>query len=159
MQNLSTPYDISLEPLCKAHLTQLAAHLRAEDRAELWACYRVPTQEGLEKCVARSFVSVAFLYKGKVCAIAGLEPASLLGQAACVWSWTGTEVLHCQKSFWRISNQVLAVFKKYYPHLYAACDVRYKTALRYLEHLGGKRMRGMIYLAGRETKFALYQWQ
>lgn len=159
LENLSTHYDISLQTLCKEHLQALEATLREPDRQEMWACYRLPARDVLQLCAQRSTVAVAFLYRGKVCAVSGVEGVSLLGNRGCVWSWTGEGVLVCPKSFVRASKQVLAYFRILYPALYAACDVRYRTAQRYLQHLGAQRCGQAFYLAGQETQFIWYQWQ
>ncbi len=159
MLTAAISYDISLEQLCKAHLEELAPALREKDKQELEACYQLPVREGLQLCAARSVCAVAFRYRGEVCAVAGLEPSSLLGAQACVWSWTGIGVEKCPKSFWRVSKRVIDFFKHYYPHLYAACDVRYEQAAHYLCHLGARPAGKLFYLAAPEIPFALYQWQ
>ena len=100
--------DISLAPLCKAHLAELAPRLRAADRAEMWAAYRLQVREGLELCLGRSVLAVAFVYRGKAAAAAGVEAQSLLGRRGCVWSWTGDSVDGCAKSFFRASCAALA---------------------------------------------------
>lgn len=148
--------DISLAPLCKAHLDELAPHLRAADRAEMWAAYRLEAREGLELCLGLSVLAVAFVYRGKAAAAAGVEAQSLLGRCGCVWSWTGEAVNCCPKSFWRASRAALDYFLTFYPLLYAACDVRYGSARRYLRRLGAREAAEAFYLAGKETRFIPY---
>jgi len=157
-QNKPTIHHISLTELCKEHLDELAGELRLADRRELWACYRLPAREGLALCARRSVKAFAFFYRGKIGAAAGIEPLSLLGSQACVWSWTGEQVLNCPKSFFRVSQVVLNYFKQLYPHLYAACDERYETAQHYLERLGAHPCGNKFFLAGPETRFIWYQW-
>lgn len=150
--------DISLVPLCKAHLQDLAPHLRAQDRAEMWAAYRLAPLEGLMLCWQRSALAVAFLYKGRVAAVAGVEPASLLGCSGCVWAWTGRHVQRCPKSFWKASVRVLHFFRRHYGQLFAATDQRYTQACRYLQRLGARPDKHLFYLAGKETRFVLYRF-
>lgn len=130
--------------------------MRAADRAELWAMYRLSAPEGLELCLRRSAAAYAFLYRGKVAAAAGVAPLSLLGQSACVWSWTGEETEKCPKAFWRASVAALAYFYALYPQLYAVCDGRYAAAHRYLRRLGAHAQGEPFYLKGGETRFLLY---
>ena len=106
----------------------------------------------------RSLLSVGFFYRGELAAGAGLEAPQLLGNQACVWSWTGKSVLQCPKSFLQCSRIVLKNFQQLYPQLYAACDVRYRTAGNYLRHLGARPVGKPFYLAGNETLFQCYQW-
>lgn len=150
--------DSSLVRLCKAHLPPLAADLRAQDKAEMWAAYRLPPQESLALCLQRSALALAFLYQGRVAAAAGVEPASLLGWRGCVWSWTGQRVEKCPKSFWKASLVARDVFKRFYPHLFAACDCRYRQAGRYLRRLGARPTGDVFYLTGKETRFELYRF-
>lgn len=156
---LRTPYDIRLQPLCKEHLTRLALSLRKEDRAEMWAAYRLPVQEVLRQCAQRSVLSWACLYRGKVCSVCGVEPQSLLGLQGCVWSWTGQTVEQCPKGFFKASRQVLNYFLSLYPQLYALCDNRYHVSQRYLQRLGAQKQAEQIRLAGPETCFTLYQFK
>ena len=152
----SFSHDISLEPLCKEHLDGLARSLREQDRAEMWAAYRLPAREGLELCWRLSSRAVALLYRGRPVAAAGVQGQTCLGSRACVWSWTGEEVAHCPKEFWWASRAVVAQFRGLYPFLYAACDERYTQARRYLERLGARRIAAPFYLAGEETRFLAY---
>lgn len=154
----TTFHDISLEVLCKAHLDALLPQLRGEDTAELWAAYRLSAAEGLALCLRRSAAALAFCCEGEVCAVAGVEPQSLLGRRACLWSWTGQGVLRRPKTFWKVSLRALAYFRGLYPQLYAACDGRYAAARRYLLRLGARRTGEGFYLAGEETKFYLYRF-
>ena len=152
-------HDISLEPLCKAHLDDLAVHLRREDKAELWAAYRLPVRQALQDCARKSAAAFALVRRGRTMAAAGVEAQSLLGRRACVWSWTGRDVLFCPKIFWRFSCIVRDYFLSLYPQLYAACDVRYAAAQRYLRRLGACATKEKIYLAGKETRFVLYVFE
>ncbi len=131
-------------------------HLRKEDGQELWAFYRLSATEGLDKCLQRSSVAFALSIEGKLCAVAGVAPDSLLGEQACVWLWTGNAVAQYPRVFYQISHQVLAYFKTLYPKLYAVCDERYIAAQRYLRHLGAQCHAEPFYLAGKETRFKLY---
>lgn len=150
--------DISLTPLCKAHLDALAPVLREADRAELWAAYRLSAREVLELCFKRSAAALAFTRKGRIAAAAGIAPMSLLGSCACVWSWTGEEVDACPKAFWKASLKTTEYFRSVYPSLYAVCDERYAAARRYLSRLGAREEGGAFYLAGGETRFRLYRF-
>lgn len=151
----NTFYHSSLAPLCKEHLDELAVTMRPEDRRELWAFYRLPEREGLQKCWKLSAHAVAFIHHGRVAACAGIAPIST-GEWACVWSWTGQEAAECPKAFWQASREALEIFKTYCPRLYAVCDERYNAAHRYLRRLGARRAGAPFALAGDETRFALY---
>lgn len=155
---ISISNDISLRPLCKEDLSALARQLQPQDRKELAACYGLPVLQGLELCVARSIETVCFLYQGQVCAVAGIEPLSLLGKQACVWSWTTHTVRKCPKAFIRVSRYVLQVFQQYYPVLYAACAQSYRQARQYLKHIGGKEENQYFYLADPTVLFCLYRF-
>lgn len=150
--------DISLTPLCKEHLAELALSLQAQDYAEMWAAYRLPVSEVLSLCYQKSAISLAFVYQGKVCAVAGVEADSLLGGRGCLWSWTSGKVKKIPKLFWKISKSVLAYFLSVYPCLYVLCDNRYLQARRYIVRLGGSKRSQKIMLAGKETYFELYQF-
>ena len=150
--------DISLVPLCKEHLSDLAPSLQAQDCAEMWAAYRLPGREVLSLCYQKSAVSLAFLHQGKVCAVAGVEAESLLGGRGCLWSWTGKKVKKIPKLFWKVSKSVLGYFLSVYPYLYVLCDERYLRARHYIVRLGGSKLSQKINLAGKETSFELYQF-
>jgi len=156
--NLSTSYDISLQPFCKEHVKQLSENLRQRDWAEMWACYQLSAEKAIRYCVSQSISVWTLLYQGKVCAVAGIEPLNGLGSSACVWSWTTTDIVHCQKSFWRVSKWLVKEFRTLYPYLYAACAEDYLTARKYLERLGAVSSGKNFYLADPKTKFILYQW-
>ncbi len=148
--------DSSLELLCKAHLDEIALSLRRLDHAELWAMYHLPVRAGLELCAKRSSLAVAFKYRGEVACVAGVAPQSLLGQSACLWSWTGSSADKCPKLFWKASKKMLEIFLLRYPCLYAVCDERYEAARRYLLHLGALERGESFYLQSGETRFRLY---
>lgn len=134
-------------------------HLRAEDRQELTACYGLPARAGLEVCAQLSAAAVAFVYRGEVCAAAGVEAQSLLGRRGCVWSWTGEGVLHCPKAFWRASRAVLRYFHSLYPQLYAVCDVQYRAARRYVQRLGGVETGRTQLRSGAKNSFVVYRFE
>ncbi len=158
-KKLLSYHDISLRLLCKEDLAQLALSLRRQDRSEIWAAYRLPVEDVLEKCYQKSSIALALFYRGKICGAAGVEADSLLGARGCVWSWTGKGVEQSPKKFWQVSKEVLRYFLSIYPQLYALCDVRYRQAQRYLLRLGACKQEGKIHLAGKETVFELYQFQ
>ena len=95
-----------------------------------------------------ALLAVAFVYRGKAAAAAGVEAQSLLGRRGCVWSWTGESVDGCAKSFFRASCAALDYFLTLYPLLYAACDVRYATARRYLRRLGAREAGAGVLFGG-----------
>ena len=97
-------------------------------------------------------------YRGKTVAIAGVEPVSLLGNQACMWSWTGKEIEKCPVSFWKISKAILLFCRQIYPCLYAACDSRYTVAQQYLKRLGAIRHKEPLYLADKQIHFDVYQF-
>lgn len=154
----TTSYDISLRPICKADIDTLAQHLRPEDAQELTACYLLPPRQALELCCNRSSLTVSLFCNGHLCALAGVEPESLLGWRGCVWSWTSRQVLHYQRAFWKISKYVLAQFLTRYPLLYAACAADYAAAHRYLKHLGAQPLPKTLVLADQKTRFCVYQF-
>ena len=136
----------------------MALGLRPQDKRELIACYGLPVREGLEVCLQKSVCAVGFFYRGKLCAASGLEPRTLLGKEACVWSWTTGEITRCQKSFFQISKYVLECFSAFYPVLYAACATDYQQARRYLEHLGAVVQPPFFRLADANRLFCLYRF-
>lgn len=155
---MSFSHNISLQPLCKAHIAELAGSLRPEDWRELWATYRLLALEGLELCRKRSVFSAAFLYRGRVAAAAGVAAENILGTQACLWLWTGQEVEKCRKSFWKAYRGVLAYWLARYPHAYAVCDVRYAAAARCLTRMGAHREGKTFLLEGKEARFQLYRF-
>ncbi len=158
LQELTTSNDISLREFCKGDIAELAKDLRESDVREMWACYHVPPSEALALCVKRSMMIFSLFYKGKISAIGGLDVPDLLGLSACAWLWTGKNVREHPKSFFSISRSIVTYFRQLYPDLYAACDVRYTAAQRYLQHLKARPIGDKFYLVEKETQFQWYRW-
>lgn len=133
--------------------------MRPADRQELVACYQLPVREALEHCVVQSACCISFIYRGKVAAMAGVEPETWLGRRGCVWLWTGEVVEQCPIYFLKASRYLLHLFQQQYPLLYAACATNYPAAQRYIKHLGGQAVGNLFLLADQSIYFQLYQFK
>lgn len=118
-------------------LTHLAAHLRAQDRAELnaagWSDHRV----ALEASVQRSRWSLVALVDGELACVFGCaEYGSLLAPIGVPWL-LGTDVLPRQRRvLQRWAPRYIEAMLQEYPRLFNAVHADNTVAVRWLRRLG-----------------------
>jgi hypothetical protein len=117
------------------HARDLAPRLRAGDHTEC-VDLGVDPLEALEVGVRLSMYSWTALDDGKPCAMWGIRPDDVMGQAARVWLLTGDAVARNRMAFLRHTKAWVARVSDLYPVLYVFPSANYPEALRLLRWLG-----------------------
>jgi hypothetical protein len=128
-------YLVRAEP---KHIESMLGRIRQADRDEFAAGWSLTPEAGLRKGIHVSSHCWAGIWNGRVIAIAGLCPTSLVGDHAVPWM-VGTYDLErpeLRRKFLDVSKGVLAYMLTLYPHLENWVDARNRMAVRWLKWLG-----------------------
>lgn len=119
------------------HAREAAEAMRDADAAELLAATGLSPLDGLERALDVSERAWAGLIDGDVAALWGVQPVTLVGQAAYVWCLTTTVVDRFPLTFAKASIQAMRDLRDDYPVLIGDVDDRYGASCRWLAWLGG----------------------
>ncbi len=123
-------------PVGPVSIGWVAAHLRAGDRAEVWASGRREPLDAIVRSVALSSHVWAGWIDGEPAAVFGVGPASLASGVGVPWL-LGAEILDRHPlALMEVSRDWLARVLTIYPHLENHVDARNRRALRWLDWLG-----------------------
>lgn len=115
------------------HIPLIAARMRPEDRAEVWASDRLFPEEVLRLSLRNSeWARVAFVDADPL-AIFGV---CLLPDAAVPWVLTTDAVCKYPLTFYRSSKAIFREIREAYPLLAQAIDARYTSAISWAKRLG-----------------------
>lgn len=130
------PITAGVLPAKASHITQLLPHVRAADRAELWAGWRHTPEYALSNGVRNSSHAwTGFINFEPVCMF-GVMPVSLLSGSGTPWL-IGTDALVAhQVTFLRRCRSQLARMQRCYEHLSNYVAAENTAAVRWLEWLG-----------------------
>lgn len=123
----STPDDIH----------SLSSSLREPDRLEVLASGSTPFEALTESYKASTIRLSAFL-NGKIIAMFGIAPKTILGERAVIWLLTAPEVEQIKFTFVKLSKRYVKLFLEQYPILENWVDSRYTQAIKWLKLLGAK---------------------
>jgi hypothetical protein len=120
-----------------ADLEHLAAHLRAQDRAELDAAGWADHLQALEQSVERSRWSQVALIDGEIACVFGCaEYGSLLAPVGVPWL-LGTDVLpRYRRVLQRWARRYIEAMLQEYPRLFNAVHADNTVAVHWLRRLG-----------------------
>lgn len=118
------------------HAIQVAAGIRPEDAAEVWAIAMKTPLAAAEQCLERSLRSWAWVEDGQALVIFGVGGESLIGGVGRPWQLTRTEVTQRRTRFCRVSLNALERMREVRPRLENWVDARYGACVRYLRWLG-----------------------
>ena len=142
--------DWQVTPARPGDGVQLAAVLRAQDRAELSATH--PGQdpaECLEKFIAASSVSVCVKDGTQPVLLAGVYHPYVQVPCALVWLLSGEKVARRPIAFFKLARFFLHAWTQYYGELFNYVDARYGAALLFAKRLGGILQNDTTYFSGK----------
>lgn len=117
----------------------LSGRLREADALEVIGAGAANVADGLAESFQRSTLRRTIELDGLPVGMFGLVPDRKIGAvSAQVWLLGTPELSRIKKTFVRESRRVLAEFLKCYPVLWNVVDVRYTSAIRWLESCGAK---------------------
>jgi hypothetical protein len=119
-----------------AHAFELAARMRAEDRAEVWASDHQTAIEALEISSRGSEFARTLLINGEPAAIWGVRAIEELDGVYVAWLLTADIVDRYPITFCRTAKAEIARILDRYPVICNMVDARYTKSLRWLGSLG-----------------------
>jgi hypothetical protein len=129
--------NISIRESVPDDIHSLSSSLREPDRLEVLASGSTPFEALTESYKASTIRLSAFL-NGKIIAMFGIAPKTILGETAVVWLLTAPEVEQIKFTFVKLSKRHVKLFLEQYPILENWVDSRYTQAIKWLELLGAK---------------------
>lgn len=120
----------------EAHVAELAAHMRQADRDELRAAGLTDCRKSLNDSLAVSSHMATILIDGRVAAIFGLVPLSLLGGTAAPWLLGTDLVVVHRRALMRRAPPYIAQMLRIYPHLFNWVYMGNGLAVRWLRRAG-----------------------
>lgn len=131
---------IWLTQATEKHIESMLGRIRQADIDEFAAGYSCTAEQGMLLGLKVSSHCWAGIWNGKVIAIAGLHPTSMVSDHAHPWM-VGTRDIErpeVRRQFLEISRSVLAYMVTIYPNLENWVDARNRLAIRWLKWLGFK---------------------
>lgn len=117
-------------------IRKLSGRLREADAQELLAAGNTSVEGALAYSFSSSTHRRTIELDGVPVGMFGLMPETILGDIANVWLLGTPELAQIKKTFVRQSRRVIAEFLLHYPVLWNVVDVRYVSAIRWLESCG-----------------------
>lgn len=128
--------EIEVRPVRDEDFAELAAHMRPQDIAECNALGITDLEHGLRWCHAVSFLSWTGTADGKVGAIFGVGPLSILGGQGSPWL-LGTNLIDKNAgAFIRRSMPYIQRMLEAFPHLTNHVDARNTRSIKWLKRVG-----------------------
>lgn len=128
--------DLKIIEARPEHAVEVAARLRAEDAAEVWAIGRFTPLAAVEQSLDRSMRAWAWIEDGQPVALFGVGVESLIGGVGRPWLLTTAGVAQHRIRLARLSLNALVRIREVRPRLENWVDARYTVCLRYLRWLG-----------------------
>ncbi len=128
--------NAQIVPATASHIEEMLPHVRQADIDEFLAASGWDARRVLETGLRTSTFTCAGLVNGRVIAIFGVAPASMLGGSGIPWL-VGTDALvKYQRTFLRRCGKVVNAMLTVYPYLENYVDARNHTARVWLHWLG-----------------------
>lgn len=121
-----------------AHVQDLAANLRAADRAELAACGFSDARRAIEVSLACSTHMAAAVADGRCVAILGVTPLSLLDGCGSPWMLGTDLVVAHRRALMTCAPTYIRAMLHAYPHLVNYVHADNDVAVRWLRRAGFK---------------------
>lgn len=118
------------------HANELADNLREADARELGALGVTPSEALVESVQSSSHAWAWLGDDGRVIAMFGVAPVSILSDTAIVWLLGSPSVDRHAVTFMRICRAYLDYISPTYPRLINYVDARYVRAVAWLRRLG-----------------------
>ncbi len=126
----------TLLPATEADALELAPLLRAPDRAEVIALGVEPAAALVESVSRAREAWTARTEDGRIICMAGVNPASLIGQIGIPWLLGSELVSAHRRAFMVETRRQVARWQAMFPILRNVVDARYAEAIRWLRWLG-----------------------
>lgn len=123
-----------VRPATEADARELAAVMRAADRAEVLASGGWTALQALQVALDASREAWTLRIDGEVAALFGVAP--LVDDVGQAWALTGEVVSRRPVAFFKACRPALAGMLERWPLLVTAVDCRYVQAVRWVERLG-----------------------
>lgn len=118
------------------HVDELAAKLREADRWELMASGHADHRKAIADSLGLSTHMATALIDGRVAAIFGLVPLSLVTGVAAPWLLGTDLVTQHRRALMRLAPSYIAAMKRAYPHLVNLVHAENEFAVRWLRRAG-----------------------
>lgn len=132
---MSAAARLELRPARASDARDLAADLRPLDRAEVEALTG-DVDKALERAVAETPDCLAVVRYGKLAALFGTMPLSLLGDTGGIWMLGTTQMAALGRSLGIISHRYVVEASRTYPLLMNYVDARNAPSIRLIRWLG-----------------------
>ncbi|WP_148663187.1 hypothetical protein [Hydrogenophaga sp. PBC] len=119
-----------------AHVDELAANLRAADRWELMCSGHTDHRKAIADSLGYSTHMATVLIDGRVAAIFGLVPLSLVTGVAAPWLLGTDLVTQNRRALMRVAPAYIAAMARAYPHLINLVHAENEFAVRWLRRAG-----------------------
>ena len=139
----------------KEDIKELRNHLRIEDHREVMLSGFHNNEAALEHGLANSTESYTVLVEGKVSAMFGINPRTLLGAEAVIWFLGRPEMARIKKTFMRVSRYIVNEWRRRYLVLYNVVPLDYAKSLAWLRWLG-VNVDKTVTLGGREWQLMAF---
>jgi hypothetical protein len=127
-------YDLASPTL--EHVDDLTRHMRAADRAEIWASGHWTAEQAILLSLSVTPNPVAALADGRCMGLLGIGVSMLMSRHGSPWLLGHEELPRHAKAILRISRRYIEEAKQEYCHLYNFVDARNQAAIRWLRWLG-----------------------
>ncbi|WP_322470295.1 hypothetical protein SOM08_06215 [Hydrogenophaga sp. SNF1] len=119
-----------------AHVDELADNLRAADRVELRCSGHTDHRKAIADSLACSTHMATVLIDGRVAAILGLAPLSLVCGVAAPWLLGTDLVTRHRRALMRLAPSYIGAMLRAYPHLVNMVHADNEFAVRWLRRAG-----------------------
>ena len=126
----------SIEPATWEHAQELADHMRAPDKREVWAAAHHEPEQAVCLSLAASRDARTGLADGEVVCMFGVGSLTILSLTGIPWLLATKKLDQHGRAFLRRNRKVLADMGDGYPLLRNHVDARNKVAIRWLRWLG-----------------------
>ncbi len=120
----------------QAHVEELARHLRAADLRELACSGHSDPHRAIGDSLACSTHMATVLIGGRVAAILGLAPLSLVSGSAAPWLLGTDLVTQHRRALMRVAPSYIGAMLRAYPHLVNLVHAENEFAVRWLRRAG-----------------------
>ena len=129
--------EVSQRRATRQDAAEMAPHVRVEDAAEVWGADGQTPYEALEWGILASGPEAwTVRFDGKIAAMWGVAPVSLISGMAVPWLLTTSEVDRHPRTFIRCCREALYDLRSRYATLMNRVDARYTKALRWAARMG-----------------------
>lgn len=129
--------EILIRPTELADLAEIAATMRTENIAEIWASHRLLPERALSISFGLSQECYTFLIGGKPACVFGVAPDhGGKPRSGLIWLLASERVKEAPRTFLRLSRFCMEHFRRQYTYLHNYADARFLESIEWLKWLG-----------------------